>query len=110
MIITETDLAAMVRSIVDAVQPERIILFGSSMARGEATEESDIDLLVMEREGFTGRSRWRELQAIRKAIADFRISKDILLYSRDEVVRRQRSMNHIVAHAMKEGRLLYERS
>ena len=37
MILTETDLAAMVRAIVDAIQPERIILFGS-LAFGEATK------------------------------------------------------------------------
>lgn len=108
IVITETDLEAMVRSIVDAVQPERIILFGS-LARGEATEDSDIDLLVVEREGFAKRSRWREMQAIRKAITDFRISKDVLLYSREEVARWRSSANHVVAHALREGKLLYER-
>ncbi|MBF0428596.1 MAG: nucleotidyltransferase domain-containing protein [Magnetococcales bacterium] len=108
MTITETDLTAMVRSIVAAVQPEQVILFGS-LARCETTEESDIDLLIVEQEGFTGRSRWRELQTIRQAISDFRISKDILLYSREEVTRWRDSLNHVVGHALREGRLLYER-
>ena len=35
-----------VESIVDAVAPERIILFGSA-ARGEMTSSSDLDLLVV---------------------------------------------------------------
>ncbi|MBF0175156.1 MAG: nucleotidyltransferase domain-containing protein [Magnetococcales bacterium] len=108
IIITETDLAAMVRNIVEAVHPEQVILFGS-LARGGATEESDIDLLIVEQEGFTGRSRWRELQTIRQAISNFRISKDILLYSRDEVARWRNSLNHVVGHALREGRSLYER-
>ena len=106
--ITETDLTAMVRNIVDAVQPEQVFLFGS-LARGDGSEASDIDLLIVEQEGFRGRSRWREMQNIRQAISDFRISKDILLYSREEVARWRGSLNHVVGHAMREGRLLYER-
>ncbi|MBF0097774.1 MAG: nucleotidyltransferase domain-containing protein [Magnetococcales bacterium] len=107
--ISEDDLTAMVQNIVAAVQPEQVVLFGS-LARGEATAESDIDLLIVEQEGFTERSRWREMQVIRQAIADFRIAKDILLYSREEVARWRNSVNHVVAHAMQEGRSLYERS
>ncbi|MEO5372001.1 MAG: nucleotidyltransferase domain-containing protein [Magnetococcus sp. DMHC-1] len=98
----------MILAIVDAVQPEQIILFGS-MARGDATVESDIDLLVVEREGFATRSRWQELQTIRKAIKRFRISKDILVYSQDEVRQWRSSLNHVVAIALREGQLLYER-
>ncbi|MBF0163833.1 MAG: nucleotidyltransferase domain-containing protein [Magnetococcales bacterium] len=109
MTITETNLTAMARSIVEAVQPEQVILFGS-LARGETTEESDIDLLIVEQEGFTGRNRWRALQIISQAISDFRNSKDILLYSQEEVMRWRDSLNHVVGHAMREGRSLYERS
>lgn len=36
----------MVRRLVDEYQPERVILFGS-MARGEPTQDSDIDLLIV---------------------------------------------------------------
>lgn len=105
---TETDLTAMVRRIIEAVQPEQVFLFGS-LARGDGSEESDIDLLIVEQEGFTERSRWRELQTIRQAISAFRISKDILLYSREEVAQWRGSLNHVVGHALREGRLLYER-
>ncbi|MBF0161304.1 MAG: nucleotidyltransferase domain-containing protein [Magnetococcales bacterium] len=108
MTISETDLITMVRNIVEAVQPEQIFLFGS-LARGDGSEESDIDLLIVEQEGFRGHSRWRELQTIRQAIAEFRIAKDILLYSRAEVARWRGSWNHVVGHALREGRLLYER-
>lgn len=108
MTITEADLAAMSTRIVEAVHPELIILFGS-LARGEANEDSDIDLLVVVDEGFQSRSRWQELQKIRKLLAAFPMPKDILLYSRDEVDRWQRSTNHIITHALQEGRPLYER-
>lgn len=109
MTITEADLNTMVRTLGEVVKPERIILFGS-LARGEATADSDLDLLIVEREGFTGRSRWGELERIRDLLADLPMPKDILLYSQDEVARWQGSLNHIVAHALREGRSLYERS
>ncbi|MEO5348342.1 MAG: nucleotidyltransferase domain-containing protein [Magnetococcus sp. YQC-3] len=107
--ITETELTAMVCRIVESVHPEQVILFGS-LARGEAGEASDVDLLIVEREGFAGRSRWRELQVIRRALSAFPIAKDILLYSQEEVVRWRDSLNHVVGHAFREGRVLYERS
>ena len=108
MIITDADLSAMSASIVETVHPERIILFGS-LARGNANEDSDIDLLVVVDEGFQERSRWRELQKIRKLLVSFPMPKDILLYSRDEVARWQHSANHIITHALQEGIPLYER-
>ncbi|MBF0627383.1 MAG: nucleotidyltransferase domain-containing protein [Magnetococcales bacterium] len=109
MTITDANLAAMSARIIEAVQPESIILFGS-LARGDATEESDLDLLIVEQEDFTRRSRWRELQTIRKSISDFRIAKDILLYSQNEIEQWRGSLNHVIGHALREGKWLYARS
>jgi predicted nucleotidyltransferase len=39
-------LAEVVRRLIDLYQPERIYLFGSA-ARGDATEDSDYDLMVV---------------------------------------------------------------
>ena len=39
-------IAEMVRRIVERFDPEKIILFGSH-ARGDATPDSDVDLLVV---------------------------------------------------------------
>ena len=86
MTITNAELAAMSSCIAENIHPERIILFGS-LARGEANEDSDIDLLVVVTEEFEGRSRWHELEKIRNLLASFPMAKDILLYSRDEVAR-----------------------
>lgn len=44
-------LQEMVNVIIAEVDPEQIILFGSR-ARGEARPDSDVDLLVIEREPF----------------------------------------------------------
>lgn len=49
-----------VRAIVDAVNPEEVILFGSR-ASGSEKENSDVDLIVIESAPF-GKTRSRRLQ------------------------------------------------
>jgi predicted nucleotidyltransferase len=102
-------LDEIVRRVVEAVDPEAIVLFGSS-AIGEAGPGSDVDLLVVDREPF-GRehSRRRQLRRIHEALAGMGIAKDILLFSVDEVERWRSSPNHIVARALRQGRILYAR-
>jgi predicted nucleotidyltransferase len=53
----------MAQRIVREVDPQRILLLGS-WARGEAREDSDVDLLVVEREPF-GEQRSRRQEAAR---------------------------------------------
>lgn len=103
-------IEAMVRTIVDEVDPRRIYLFGS-YARGDQTADSDIDLLIVEdREFGPERNRWSELKRIRRALRPFRVPKDILVYSQKEFETWKKSANHVVARAGREGKLLYDRS
>jgi predicted nucleotidyltransferase len=106
--VTEEILSAMVQAIVREVDPERIYLFGS-LARGNARADSDIDLLIVESGSFSpDRSRWQEIKRVRWALSPFRIPKDILVYTADEVTKWQYSVNHVIARALREGKLLYE--
>jgi len=107
--VSEALLDQMVEKIVDEVDPEQIILFGSR-ARGDARAGSDVDLVVVESEPF-GQERSKRLEAARlyRTLAGFGVSKDILVYSRDEVDYWRDSLNHVLARALREGRVLYER-
>jgi UTP:GlnB (protein PII) uridylyltransferase len=98
----------MAQRIVREVDPQRILLFGS-WARGEATEQSDVDLLVVEREPF-GPNRSRRWQATRiwQCLYEFRVPADILVYSVDELDQWEDSRYHVVGTALREGRVLYE--
>jgi predicted nucleotidyltransferase len=108
--VTDQVLDEMVKAIVREVDPEQVWLFGSR-ARGQAGPDSDVDLLVVEREPFgPGRSRWKELTRLWSAVTPFRAPVDLLLYSQDEVARYRTWMNHVVAAALRDGRLLYERA
>ncbi|MCX6377034.1 MAG: nucleotidyltransferase domain-containing protein [Armatimonadetes bacterium] len=107
--VTDRILADIVDTVVKSVDPEQVYVFGSH-ARGEAGENSDLDLLIVEREGFgPTRSRRREMARIWRLLAPFRIPKDILVYSVDEVQRWRDGRNHVISHALREGKLLYER-
>lgn len=103
-------LEEMVKAIVETVQPDRVILFGSA-AKGLMGVDSDIDLLVVENEPFgPDRSRLREIRRIRAALSRFHVPKDILVYSVEEVAKWRNSINHIIARCLREGKVLYERS
>ncbi|MBF0435095.1 MAG: nucleotidyltransferase domain-containing protein [Magnetococcales bacterium] len=109
MIITDADLAAMSARIVEIVQPERIVLFGSH-ARGDATPDSDVDLLVITSETYgPHNSRRKILARLWRSLARIHTPVDIILSSVDEVTQWRDTTNHLVAHAMREGKVLYER-
>ncbi len=102
-------LQQMVETIVREVDPETIILFGSR-ARGDARPDSDVDLLVVESTPFTaGRSRFAEATRLYQALRNMPVSKDLLLYSRDEFEHWKHSLNHVVGRAVREGRVLHAR-
>ncbi len=105
----ENLLRQMVQTIANEVAPETIILFGSR-ARGNARADSGVDLLVVESEPFSPqRSRRKEAARLYMALRGLAVSKDILLYSRDEFERWKNSLNHVVGRAHREGRVLHAR-
>ncbi|MBF0163262.1 MAG: nucleotidyltransferase domain-containing protein [Magnetococcales bacterium] len=110
MTLTDSDLTAMVCGIVAEVQPELVILFGSH-ARGDAGSNADVDLLVIEAEPFTtSRSRFQEIARLERAMGSIPVATDILVYSLDEVQLLKSSRNHVVARALREGKVLHARS
>ncbi len=107
--VTDALIAEMVQAIVDEVGPEKVVLFGSR-SRGDGSERSDVDLVVIEAEPFgPGRSRHREINRLYEALADFLVPIDVLVYSLDDVEYWRDSLNHILARALREGKVLYER-
>jgi len=102
-------LREMTAVVVQEVQPEAIVLFGSQ-ATGDARGDSDVDLLVIETEPFGAqRDRRKEMTRLWRALAHFTVAKDILVYSREEVERWRSARNHVIARALREGRVLYGR-
>ena len=55
------------------------------------------------------RSRHKEMMRLRRALRPFRVPVDVLVYSRDDVDYWRDSLNYVLARAMREGTVLYER-
>lgn len=107
--VTDALLQQMVKVIVDEANPEQVILFGSH-ARGDASADSDVDLVVVEAAPFDeNRDRCAEAVRLWRALANFPVPKDILVYSSDEVEYWRSSINNVLARALREGKVLYER-
>ena len=93
------------RRIQDEFHPDRIVLFGS-YARGDATEHSDVDLLVVAETSLPPRQRFG---AVRRLLADYPAAFDIIVKTPEEYARWRSVVNHIVYFAERYGRVLYER-
>ncbi len=97
------EVRMMVERIIERFHPERIILFGSH-ARGEATPDSDVDLLVIM--DVEGSKREAQLQ-VRNTLHDIRISKDIIVSTPEEFSWRQMIVGTIERQAVREGKVQY---
>ena len=78
--IEQAQIDRAVALLVQAARPERIVLFGSH-ARGDAREDSDFDLLVIEPQV---EDRALEMVRLRRVLRPLRIPVDILVYSSHE--------------------------
>ncbi len=99
----QSEIRKMVERIVREFRPAKVILFGSH-ARGEAGPDSDIDLLVVM--DCRGSKREKRL-AIRLALHEFRIAKDIIVTTPEEFAWRKDIPGTIERPTEREGKVLY---
>ncbi len=100
------EIEAMVRCIVRRFSPHQVILFGSH-ARGDARPGSDVDLLVVM--PVEGSKREKQIE-IRIALHGFRVPKDVVVVTPEEVARKKDVVGTIVRPALREGKVLYARA
>ena len=96
----------MVAVIVERFQPIRVLLFGSQ-ARGDAEDDSDVDLLVVLP---SVESKRQAAVEIRRCLDHFPVSKDIIVTTPEEIERRGHLVGTVLRPALREGKILYERS
>ncbi|HEY5486350.1 MAG TPA: nucleotidyltransferase domain-containing protein [Candidatus Limnocylindrales bacterium] len=91
--------------VVRRFHPERVILFGSQ-ARGEATSDSDVDILVVVPDGSDVR---RTTTEIYEELNDLPIAKDVVVVTASDVTTFGRLVGTILRPALEEGVPIYER-
>lgn len=102
--VDEALLNEVVRRVLTVARPDRIILFGSAAA-GQMTQDSDIDLLVVEPEPANTRDR---SVTIRRALGDMRYPVDIIVLSSERFEETKNIIGGIAYPANKYGRVIYE--
>jgi predicted nucleotidyltransferase len=85
--------------------PEKIILFGSA-ARGDADEHSDIDLIVIKR------TNKRFIERLIEAGTYLPITArvDIFVYTPEELEAMIEEGNPFIESALRDGKIVYEKS
>lgn len=101
--ISQQQLQSVADRIVErASSSVRVIVFGS-YARGEASEDSDLDLLVVEAEL---RDKASEYLQLKSAVGRIGVGVDLILMSDQEFEHRRRVPGTLPYWASKEGLVL----
>jgi predicted nucleotidyltransferase len=93
----------LVRRIVEAVHPRRIILFGSA-ARGEMGPNSDLDVLVVMPDGTHRRNTSKEIY---RQMWGFGFATDAIVVTESDVQEHRSNPYMIIKNGLDEGRELY---
>ena len=92
--------------ILDALeagyQPEQVIVFGS-LASGDITETSDLDLLIVKQTTKTFFDRIREVVAL----CDYDIGVDFLVYTPEELTEAARTNPFVRDEILGKGKIVY---
>lgn len=95
-------LQEVVRRIVEAVHPEKVILFGSA-AKGTMGPDSDLDLLVVK----SGVNRRETSWTIRRTLMGLGIAKDIIVAHPEDLERFGSCPALVYYPALREGKVIY---
>ena len=99
-------LREIVERLVEAIDPERLILFGSR-ATGGGRADSDYDILIVKDEPEPGLRRtgplYRKLRGIRQPV-------DLLWFTQEELDDWSLVRQHIATQAVRSGVVVYEKT
>ncbi len=104
MKVDEVLLSEIVRRVRSVARPDRIILFGSA-ATGDMTEDSDIDLLVVEP---APRDLRAEGARIRESLGGLGYPFDVFVIATERFEESKNIFGGLAYPANKYGRVIYE--
>lgn len=94
-----------VKRLVEGYAPQKVILFGS-YARGEAGEDSDIDLLIIKDTEKSPLERWQEVKCLLRDRSSG-VSVSPLVYTSEEIAHRLSLKDFFIKEVLEEGIVLY---
>ncbi|MDR3549907.1 MAG: nucleotidyltransferase domain-containing protein [Candidatus Babeliales bacterium] len=93
--------------LIKTYNPVEIYIFGS-YAWGHPDDESDLDLLVVV--DTLNKNHFSAMADGHKALMDLRLSKDILVYTKDEFVERADNVTTLCYKIKRKGKQIYARA
>jgi len=99
------ELQRILSILKEQVKPEKVILFGS-LATGNVSSSSDIDLLIIQRSKDSIFERVRNIEGLLRR----RCAADLIVLTPEEVKSMLQSGNRYLEDILKRGRVLYERA
>lgn len=101
--VRRTDIDRYVANLAREFSPRQVVLFGS-YANGHATDESDVDLLVIMDKVTDGAEQALEMR--RRIPRSFPL--DLLVFSKREATRRLAEQDTFFKSIMRDGQTVYE--
>jgi predicted nucleotidyltransferase len=104
--LTEKEITRIIEKIVERIQPDKIIMFGS-YAKGKETQKSDLDLFIIKETHLPMRQRNVEIKPI---VANLIINVDLHVYTAEEIREYGAEQYSFIHSILKTGRVVYERN
>ncbi len=101
----QSTIDELVKTIVDAVQPSRIILFGSA-AREEMNPTSDLDVLVVMPDE-THAIKIAQQIHVQLLQTDFEESVDVIVATESDLEKYSQNISLVYYSAVQEGKEIY---
>lgn len=103
--VTPEKVEAVVKRLIAVAQPRKIILFGS-YARGQVGRDTDLDVLVVTKDGVA--NPLAESVRLRDAVSDVDMPMDVLVVPESQFNALRTTPGLIYREACEHGKLAYE--
>ncbi len=104
--ITQDIIEIIIQKIIRAVNPEKIILFGS-YAKGNYDSKSDLDIAVIVKS--SKEPKYRRAVPIRLALSHLIFPKDIVVFTEEEISDWQDVPQAFITTILRTGTVIYEK-
>jgi predicted nucleotidyltransferase len=101
--ISEIQIKKVISDIIEFMHPAKIILFGS-YARGNARDDSDVDLLIIKQSPLP---RYKRCLGLRRRLRGNKMPLDPICYTPEEIEQWRNVPSSFVHSALAEGKVLY---
>ncbi len=107
-VVTEALLADMAQRIVEALHPEKVILFGS-YAYGTPHEDSDIDLFVIMKPKYAEETNHQRVMDVTDVAKIPFLPMDVIVRTPEQVETRLAMGDFFIKEILDQGKVLYQR-